>query len=91
MNSEWEIIISDAEEKLRDVEKKLRSLKNHRAALQVSIRLFGRKMEAGEPLPEGLSEFRLEAALAGDIVICARCSQLGSDSALQFRVHRKRR
>jgi hypothetical protein len=43
----WEKVIADTEAKLR-------SVKQHEAALKASIRLFHKKLAAGEPLPEGL-------------------------------------
>jgi hypothetical protein len=44
----WERIISDAEEKLR-------SVKQHEAALRASIRLFKKNLEQRVPLPDGLT------------------------------------
>lgn len=46
----WEIVIADAEAELRAIAAK-------RIALRASIRLFKKKLEVGEPLPEGLIAF----------------------------------
>jgi hypothetical protein len=43
----WESVIADAEVELR-------AASARRIALKASIRLFRKKLEAGEPLPEGL-------------------------------------
>ena len=45
----WEAVIADAEEELR-------AASARRIALKASIKLFRKKLEAGEPLPEGLLE-----------------------------------
>jgi len=47
----WEAVIADAEAELR-------AASARRIALKASIKLFRKKLEAGEPLPEGLLESR---------------------------------
>ena len=43
----WEIVIEDAETERR-------AIAARRTALKASIKLFRKKLEAGEPLPDGL-------------------------------------
>lgn len=50
-NSEWEKVIADAESEIRASRARISQLK-------ASIRTFRAKMQAGEPLPEGLERFR---------------------------------
>lgn len=45
----WKDVISDAEEEIADAKKRI-------AALRASIVTFRQKMNAGEPLPEGLEK-----------------------------------
>jgi hypothetical protein len=48
-HTDWLLVISDAEEEIN-------AMKSRIAALRASIKIFRERMEAGEPLPEGLEK-----------------------------------
>jgi hypothetical protein len=50
----WEAVIEDAESEIKASQERI-------AHLRSSIRAFKTRMEAGEPLPEGLKSFRVTA------------------------------
>ena len=53
-NTDWGQVIADAESEIRISQARIKELRT-------SIRDFRARMEAGEPLPEGLKSFRVTA------------------------------